>query len=217
MTQALRRLPLAPTLLLLAGFSLLACKSGHPDHTGDAEITPAATPQTASVGADSAASGDSEGGTESPADESAEPPIVHASLGPAELVRHYLTLGAAGDHSRIKDYIDPACYEGPVGRVESVRMVGVLMTLGQIEVKVESETVDSAVVGFDLRGSVVAGQSKPEKDLEGVDRPVRTSVLTADDVPRSGKLALSKQAGLWRVSCSHSFGAQAGGASGSSP
>ena len=41
-----------------------------------------------------------------------EPVIVHADLGPEELVRHYLTRGAAGDLSRIRNFVDSRCHEG---------------------------------------------------------------------------------------------------------
>jgi hypothetical protein len=144
---------------------------------------------------------------------SPEPTIVHSSLGPEDLVRHYLMLGSAGDLSRIADFVEPDCYRGPIGRVDGVRLVGTLMNLEALTLKLESQDDDSAVVSFHLVGGVVAGESRTEISIEGVELGEQVAVLTSKGVERRGRLKVALSEGLWRVTCGLSFdlGSSAGG------
>jgi len=136
---------------------------------------------------------------------SPEPTIVHSSLGPEDLVRHYLMLGSAGDLSRIADFVEPDCYRGPIGRVDGVRLVGTLMNLEALTLKLESQEEDSAVVSFHLVGGVAAGESRTEISIEGVKLGEQVAVLTSKGVERRGRLKVALSEGLWRVTCGLSF------------
>ena len=135
-----------------------------------------------------------------------EPTIVHAEAGPEELARYYLTLGAAGDLSRLSNFVDPRCHDGPIGRVDSARLVGTLMDLEGLTLRLESQSDNRAVVNFQLVGGVTAGVVKQEVDIKGEAVSPRTTALTTTGVERRGWLTLKRSNGLWRVSCDHSYG-----------
>lgn len=137
---------------------------------------------------------------------SPEPTIVHSSLGPEDLVRHYLMLGSAGDLSRIADFVEPDCYRGPIGRVDGVRLVGTLMNLEALTLKLESQDEDSAVVSFHLVGGVTSGESRNEVSIEGEELGEQVAVLTSKGIERRGRLNVSLSEGLWRVTCGLTFG-----------
>jgi hypothetical protein len=120
-------------------------------------------------------------------------------------------LGSAGDLSRITDYVDPRCFSGPVGRVDSVRLVGTLMTLETLTLSLESENDSAAVVNFHLIGGLAAGEKKIEISIEGEELPERTSVLTTSGVERRGWLDLVFIDRLWRVTCAYSYAPPLGG------
>ena len=134
-----------------------------------------------------------------------EATIVHADLGPEELVRHYLMLGSAGDLSRIADYVDPRCYKGPIGRVDAVRLVGTLMTLDALSLAPVFQTEEKARVNYHLVGGVAAGEKKPEITIGGEEVAARAAILNTEDVERRGWLDLAFGDGLWRVTCAFSY------------
>ncbi|MEE2828968.1 MAG: hypothetical protein VX498_07260 [Myxococcota bacterium] len=206
---------------LLTGFALLlcllglsACESGHPEHSDLAEQPEPKSPAaTSTQGAETSGGETAEEESSSPA----EPTIVHSSLGPDDLVHHYLSLGAAGDLSRVKDFIDPACYDGPIGRVEAVRMVGVRIAVSQLDLLVESEDAEAAVVHFTIQGDVDATNLATEIDLDGNKVELSTASLTIADVKKQGRLTLARKSGLWRVTCPRSISGAASEAPESSP
>jgi len=155
--------------------------------------------------------GGGEGGTPSGEGEGLPVPvpeatIVHAELGPEDLARHYLMLGSAGDLSRIADYVDPRCFGGPIGRVDSVRMVGSLMTLDGLTLSLESQTATKATVKFYLIGGSTAGQKMSEISIEDEDLGESTTVITTSRIERRGWLDLVRIDGLWKVTCGFNYG-----------
>jgi hypothetical protein len=179
-----------------------------PDHTHgwDDQIDRGEKPPSSS---DAGGGGTAEGKPGPPRQDApgaaAEPTIVHAELGPEDLVRHYLMLGSAGDLSRIADYVDPRCFKGPVGRVDAVRVVGTLMTLEGLTLVLESQADTTAVVNYHLIGGLTAGEKTTEISIEGEELGERTAILTTSGVERRGGLDLIFVDGLWRVTCAFSY------------
>jgi hypothetical protein len=179
-----------------------------PDHTHRWDDQKGQTP-TPPNSSDAAGNGTAEGTLGAPGEGApggaAEPTIVHAELGPEDLVRHYLMLGSAGDLSRIADYVDPRCFKGPVGRVDAVRVVGTLMTLEGLTLALESQTDTNAVVNYHMIGGITAGEKKTEISIEGEELAERTAILTTAGIERRGWLKLTSVDRLWRVTCAFSY------------
>jgi len=186
--------------------------AGTTDHThrwkGEGEAGSLAAPKQSSPappGEGSPGGGGAAGSEQGASEAAPEATIVHSELGPEELVRHYLMLGSAGDLVRIADYVDPRCYEGPVGRVDAVRLVGTLMTLDALTLAVVYQTDDKARVNYHLVGGVTAGEKKSETSILGEEIGERAAILTTDEVERRGSLDLAVVDSLWRVTCAFSY------------
>ena len=203
-----RCLPLCA--LSLAFLSLPGCEEAgdeeehqHNWQEGETPSAPASSGTSSSPGG--GGSEDSGQTTAGGAQSTPEPTIVHATLGPEDLARHYLMLASAGDLSRISEFVEPPCYRGPVGRVDAVRLVGSLMILKALTLKVESESQDRATVHFHLIGGLNAGEKKTEISIEGEELGEKVVALSAQDVEREGRLNLTRVDGLWRVTCGFAY------------
>lgn len=166
------------------------------------KVEPAQTPSPATPG------GPSEGAappaTEAPAatPATAEPePEAARALSVDETVRSYLTLGAAGDLSKIRGLVVDACHETPVGDVEAVKMLGARLSVSGVAVEVLEETAERATVSAAVSGSVDATDTRVETDIFGKTVTLEASSMKMDGVTKTSRLELIKQGGRWLIAC----------------
>lgn len=171
--------------MIAASCLLLACgsKEGSPSGSAAPSGTPAGPATQAATAAQTASA--------APAPEQ-KPEVV---------VKNYLQLGAAGDLSKIKELVDPACHAGKIGDVDAVKLMGARMTLSEVTATIEPGADDTAIAKYTVKGSVDAKGAHTETDIFGKKVDIKVGSMTMTGVSQSGQLKLKKMDGKWVIGC----------------
>ena len=153
----------------------------------------------AACGSDSEAAGGASGPaaeappTPAPVAEPAPPPPE-----PAAVAEAYLRAGAASNDADIRASLDPACVDDAhMTRVDSIRVMGVPMTIETLTVAEATRAGDRATVTYQAAGSA-HGEGGT---MEIFGAQVRTGEVNVENASQSGSLSMRQIEGAWLVSC----------------
>ena len=118
-----------------------------------------------------------------------------------DVLRSYLEFGAKGDLAKIKDLVDPKCYDTKVGQVDAVKMMGHRLTVSKITIETKSQTDTAATMQATIAGAIHAKDAKTETTIMGKPVTLTVGTMDADGISLSETLKLVKTAGKWMVTC----------------
>lgn len=113
---------------------------------------------------------------------------------PKEVAREYLTALANGHHVEARALVIEECHEAPEGQGTLITQLGTEVRHVQIELRVEDQTDEAALVAYTVRGQFHQLQHGTTSSLE-------QAAHDNHPVHRSGQLYLVHDHEGWHVSC----------------
>ncbi|MDP3277102.1 MAG: hypothetical protein Q8Q09_18060 [Deltaproteobacteria bacterium] len=123
--------------------------------------------------------------------------LLAQSHTPESVVVAYLRAGAAQDRAGIARWTESRCSEGPVSRVDAVRVLGIPVQIRSLNVHVERASATETVVRYGLQGAVRARDA----NVSILGARVRMRSVRMSSVSLSGRITLVRIASAWRVAC----------------
>lgn len=170
------------TLIVCTALMLTACGTSGSTETGE----------STERGEPAAASPTEPGATPEAA------PSAPAAATPVQVAEAYLRAGSAQSDGDIRANLDPACHENEaMTRVDSVRVMGVPITIAELSVDEQGREGDRVTVRYTVSGRAQGSGGT----MEIFGARVQTGEVNIENANQSGTLTVASIGGRYLVTC----------------